>query len=240
MQVTRSTNMADIIHMNYMLLPVINRFGIQLGFGDKTVEKICAAQHINIDFFLEIINSFHDTSYFPESHLQSFPLKMIIEYIKKSHDYYIKLKVPQIDAIIQEILSNTPADHRKELDLITKFYNDYKEELITHIKKEEDEMHPYVLALDALHSDEKAQESTNKITEQYRIGIFADEHDNMEDKLFDLKNIIIKYLPPVDNYALSNTLLVELFRLERDLNDHARIEDKVLVPKVQWLEKQLF
>ena len=28
-----------------------------------------------------------------------------------------------------------------------------------------------------------------------------------------------------------------MFRLETDLNDHARIEDKVLVPKVRYMEK---
>jgi len=32
-------------------------------------------------------------------------------------------------------------------------------------------------------------------------------------------------------------LLTELFRLEADLEDHSRIEDKVLIPKVKLLEK---
>ncbi|MBA7528470.1 hypothetical protein ES705_20656 [subsurface metagenome] len=71
------------------------------------------------------------------------------------------------------------------------------------------------------------------------IDFFVDTHTNIEDKLYDLKNIIIKYLPPARDYTSSNALLFELFRLERDLNDHARIEDKVLVPKVQFLESQI-
>ena len=71
------------------------------------------------------------------------------------------------------------------------------------------------------------------------IDIYADDHDNVEDKLFDLKNLIIKYLPPADDYTLSNSLLIELFRLEQDLNDHSRIEEKVLVPKMQLIEKQI-
>jgi regulator of cell morphogenesis and NO signaling len=35
-----NTKMADIIHGNYLLLPVINRFGIRLGFKDKTVKDV--------------------------------------------------------------------------------------------------------------------------------------------------------------------------------------------------------
>ena len=38
MQFSVKTKLADIIHNNYLLLPIFNRFGIQLGFGDKTVD----------------------------------------------------------------------------------------------------------------------------------------------------------------------------------------------------------
>ena len=36
---------------------------------------------------------------------------------------------------------------------------------------------------------------------------------------------------------VSQAILFELFRLEADLKDHARIEDKILVPKVKYMEK---
>ena len=36
---------------------------------------------------------------------------------------------------------------------------------------------------------------------------------------------------------LCHTVLMEMFRLETDLFDHARIEDMVLVPKVRFMEK---
>ena len=73
--------------------------------------------------------------------------------------------------------------------------------------------------------------------ENYSIDIFKNEHDNIEEKLFDLKNIIIKYLHQPKDEKLCNKLLYELFNLEQDLNDHSRIEDKVLVPKIREMEK---
>ncbi|MCF8406203.1 MAG: hypothetical protein K9H58_19835, partial [Bacteroidales bacterium] len=71
----------------------------------------------------------------------------------------------------------------------------------------------------------------------YSINVFAGEHDNVEEKLYDLKNIIIKYLPPSKDKALRNRILMELFRLEKDLNAHAELEDKVLIPKVAKMEE---
>jgi regulator of cell morphogenesis and NO signaling len=46
----RNTRMAEVIHNNYLLLPVINRFGIQLGFKDKTIEEICMEKALILHF----------------------------------------------------------------------------------------------------------------------------------------------------------------------------------------------
>ncbi len=95
---------------------------------------------------------------------------------------------------------------------------------------------PMYFLLNRFLAKNPSLEIINRIRD-YSIDDFEADHDNVEDKLFDLKNILIKYLPlPVD-YQLCHAILVELFKLESDLNDHARIEDKVLVPKVKFMEK---
>ncbi len=58
----------------------------------------------------------------------------------------------------------------------------------------------------------------------------------MEEKLFDLKNIIIKYLPEPTDDRLSFKILDDLFTLEKDLNEHARMENLILIPKVEAME----
>ncbi len=231
--------MADVIHMNYLLLPILNRFDIQLGFGDKTIKEVCTDHHVNVDFFLEIINSFNDDDYFPQTHLQTFPLKLIIDYIQKSHNYYLNYKIPQIESLIGKLIEHSDTSQKKQMELIEKFFQEYKEELIIHIQNEENDVFPYILTIDTAFSLRKIDDTVKKLVHEKSIDFFVDTHTNIEDKLYDLKNIIIKYLPPARDYTSSNALLFELFRLERDLNDHARIEDKVLVPKVQFLESQI-
>jgi regulator of cell morphogenesis and NO signaling len=234
-----NTKMADLIHANYLLLPILNRFDIQLGFGDLTVAEVCRIQKVNVIFFLEIINSFHDPDYFPQTNLQSFPLELIINYIKKSHSYYLEYKIPEIENLICQLSLMSDATSKKSFNLIEKFFMEYKEELIDHIQHEESNIYPYVLELDKAFLKDKIEESLTKRLKHHSINKFAKEHTNIEDKLYDLKNLIIKYIPPSNDYTLSNTLIVELFRLERDLNDHSRIEDKVLIPKVQKIEQAL-
>ena len=239
MLIKESTQLADAIHDNYLLLSILNRFGIHLGFGNKTVEQICKELDVNKQFFLEIVNSFSDPEYFPESELKSFPLQLIIEYIGKSHDYYIKNKFPKIELMIQNLLDDAPEQHKNQYRLIAKFYKEYKDEFIVQIDVEDKNVHPYILKINEAYQQDKLTDEIIDLVKKETINKYADHHDNLEDKLFDLKNLIIKYLPPSEDYSLSNSILYELFRLERDLNDHSRIEDKVLVPKVQLLEKQI-
>ena len=66
MRITKDMKMADVIQMNYMLIPVIYRFGINLGFGDKTVKEICEETKVDLNFFLQLVNTYHDKDYFPK------------------------------------------------------------------------------------------------------------------------------------------------------------------------------
>ena len=45
--------MAEVIHLDYRLIPVIGHFGIEYGFGNKTVAEVCIENNINVWFFLK-------------------------------------------------------------------------------------------------------------------------------------------------------------------------------------------
>lgn len=237
MQIQADMKMAEIIHLNYHLLPIISRFGINLGFGDKNVEQVCKEYSIDINFFLEIVNSFHLKSYFPKKNLQGFPLKLIIDYLRKSHDHYLHTKIPRIAALLDQLSKYTPASISGTLQLIDTFFNGYRNELTNHIQREEEKVYPYVFAVEQVYISKKPNHEIVGKIRDYSIEVFKMEHDNIEDKLFDLKNLLIKYLPGPVDADLSNSILVELFRLESDISDHTRIENKVLVPKVSYMEK---
>ncbi len=229
--------MADVIHLDYTLLPVINRFGISLGFGDRTIESLCNKNGINLDFFLEILNAFHDPDYFPEEKLKKYPIGLLIDYLKKTHDYYMDVKVPELEKLISRLVDTSVEDSSRQA-LLTEFFADYEKQLTEHIEREEEKVYPYILALEkAVHEKDESEETSERL-DQYSIDHFTVEHDDVEEKLLDLKNIIIKYLPPPGDSNLCNTVLFLLFELEKDLNDHSRIEDTIMVPMVEDLEKQ--
>jgi regulator of cell morphogenesis and NO signaling len=238
MLINKDMKMADVIHLDHHLLHVINRFNIQLGFEDKSVETVCCEYQVNTDFFLEIVNTYHDPTYFPLKNLQRFKPTLLIDYLQKTHHYYLGIKIPEIEQYINQLTLNKKIEpiHSK---LLADFFQSYKSELTTHITKEEQRVYPYVKRLEIYLSQIIDKELIIKEIKDYSIMEYEQEHDDVEAKLYDLKNIIIKYLPSPTDSSLFNKILHDLFELERDLNNHGRFENLILVPIVEKMEKDL-
>jgi len=73
----------------------------------------------------------------------------------------------------------------------------------------------------------------------YSVKEYQDHHNDIEEKLTDLKNLLIKYLPQKEDQQIRRKLLFSLFELEYDLNIHSRIEDNILVPLAELMERNL-
>ncbi|SMO76840.1 regulator of cell morphogenesis and NO signaling [Saccharicrinis carchari] len=236
---TSQTKMADVIHMDYRLIPIIGRFGIDYGFSNKTVFEVCKQHDINVWFFLAIINSYHNHKYFPEKQLQNFNVQLIIHYLSRTHAYYLNSKVPDIEGCIEEMKKQSTDANFQNVNLLSNFFEQYKVELKKHLDKEDYVVFPYVISLEqALESKQIDAELIQRVKEQ-PIEEYERSHENMEVKLSDLKNLIIRHLPPVLCKDSCQKLLTELFRLEADLENHSRIEDNVLIPKVKLLEQKI-
>ncbi len=233
------TKMADVIHIDYRLIPILGRFGIDYGFNNKTVFEVCKKHDINVWFFLAIINSYHNPKYFPEKQLQNFSAQLIIQYLSHTHAYYLNNKVPDIERCINEMEKQSTDANYQNIKLLSNFFNQYKVELKKHLDKEDITVFPYAISLEqALESNKMDNKLIEKIKKQ-PIEEYERSHENMEVKLSDLKNLIIRHLPPLLCKDTCQKLLTELFRLEADLENHSRIEDNVLIPKVKLLEQKI-
>lgn len=226
---TPQDKMVGLIRSNYHLLPVFNRFGIRLGFKDRTVIEVCNEKKINPDFFLAIANTFNNPEYFPEEELLSFSPLLIVDYLKKTHRYYTEYILPKMEMLLDQLIAGC-TNPCEQLNIINSFYKRYKTELLNHINEEETKVFPYVIDL---------IKNANLSRKMYSIKNYEKEHTDVETEINDLKNLIIKYLEPIYDDNICNEFLVTLFRFEKDLQDHSRIEDIILVPQVAALEKKL-
>lgn len=234
--ITADMKLAEAVHSNYLLIPVINRFGIKLGFGEATVAAICSEKNIDVEFFLTILNVFSQPDYFPEQKLQTFNVMMIVEYLKKTHQYYREIQLPTIERRLDMLIEKS-SGLNEHLKLIKEFFNGYKNELLAHLRKEETLTFPYIDKVYRMYNSEDKTFSAN--LSDYSMDIYEEEHDEVDEKLYDLKNILIKYIHGDFDQVILSEIIFELFRLEKDIKDHTRIENNILMPLVAEMEISL-
>ncbi len=224
---TKDDKMVQLVQSNYNLLPVIHRFGIRLGFGNKNVEELCRQYDVNTDFFLAIVNTYHNKNFFPKDRLLEFSPLLIVDYLKKTHAYYVEYSLPRIEKLIHRLLESTP-EQNSEMKMIEQFYLAYKKKLVEHFDEEEQDVFPLVEKLVL-----RPEEVENKTFDSN----FEKDHERVDFELDDLKNLILKYLVPEYDELVCNRLMEEIYRFEKDIHDHSRMEDAILIPQVNQLMK---
>ncbi|MCX7986103.1 MAG: hemerythrin domain-containing protein [Bacteroidales bacterium] len=231
-QISPDTKVADLVLENPYLALMLEHFGIAFPLKEKTVVKLCTENGINVDLFISLASLFSGTSKEFTNNLVFEDIPVILQYLKNDHQYFTDEKYPQILALIREMKSSS---NQEEIVLVEKFFNEYFAEVVEHLKYENEIVFPYVTRLyKALHEKNAAYADNGYSVEEYR-----EHHDNIEEKLSDLKNLLIKYLPAKDDQSSRRRLLTHLFELESDLTIHSKIEDHVLVPLVAQMEKHV-
>jgi len=225
---TAKNKIIDIIEHDSNMLFVINRFGIKLGFGDITVQEACIKYDVDIHFFLAILNVYHNDKYFPEKKFEEFKISDIINYLVETHQFYKTYIMPEIDRLFS-FLINTNNPQQNILKLLEKIFINFKTEFNEHIEHEESIIFPLILELT------EKECNPNHIQQKIAELNFTNIHSQFDDKIIDIKNILIKYLPPISDTNSCNAFAIAIFKFEKDLKDHSRIEDLILYPRVNQL-----
>ncbi len=216
-----SDKMKRLIDTEPLLLMAMSRFGISLGFGEKTVGEICAEQGVDSSTFLAVCNFI---SYGKED-AQSLSVEALMRYLRGAHTYFLEFCLPLIRRRLIEAIDCSGTD--EVAMLILKFFDENTSEVKRHMDHENEHVFTYVDGLLKGH-----------IKPGYNIDVFAAGHHRIDEKLNELKDIIIRYLPQRENNQL-NAVLFDIINCRQDLISHCAVENRLFVPAVKQLEQSV-
>ncbi len=219
-------------------------------FEDARLEQLLSEKHqylsqedagvntnggkLNQDLLHEIFLLYYQQEDFSPDKMNDFSLEEIPHYLKLSHRYYLHKKLPEIEQSILHVLDKDPGSTNLYTSLVC-FFNAYKNNLIEHIRLEEQELFPYIQSLfTGTINGGRFMTSDNNFT----IQNFIQSHLPIEDELKKVSEIIHHWskhsVLPLPYKIFLNQ--VEIFEVE--LRMHGIIEDAVLVPMAIELEKK--
>ena len=230
--ITAGSKLSEIILANPYLILMLEHFGIEFPIQEKTISEICNERSINTELFLTFANLYNGNSYSPSAQFSFSDIYSIINYLKHNHKYYMDEIYP---AIMENIRLMGNSNNSKEMSLVREFFDTYFNEVKEHLEYENTIVFPYMMDLynEIFNASAKTKQNI------YSVKHYKDQHDDIEEKLDDLRNLIIKYLSNHNDQSQRRRLLLSLYELEFDLNIHSQIEDLILIPLVARAESQL-
>jgi regulator of cell morphogenesis and NO signaling len=190
---------------------------------------------IDQQFIYTLLQTFEDEKSFSEEEYNKFPLEIIIDYIHRTHRYYLTKKLYEIEQTIN-ILVKDYSDNHPLLEVLNTFFKDYSSSLKAHVQAEEQELLPYIKSLIEAQNKKENLETLRTILKNYSLQTFIQTHQDTEQDLSLVRDAILNYQAPKTNQTPYRILLSQLETFEKDLAIHALIEDKILIPRAQKLE----
>jgi DNA-binding CsgD family transcriptional regulator len=126
--------MADVLAEHNELIPVLNRFGIRIGVGDKTILEICAEYQLNPNLVLTVLNVCLDKSYLPKSTLMLFDAESIADYFRHTVENYLHELVPNIEIHLNALIATGGTDN-KELGMLRVLFLKFKERMTDYLQQ---------------------------------------------------------------------------------------------------------
>lgn len=137
-----------------------------------------------------------------------FYMEKVFLILENAHRYYLDEIYPEIKFYIKKLSEINDTD---DIKMVEKFFESYFSEVKKHLEYEQKKLFPMLRSMDF------SAKGGSKI-----------RHGDIETKLADLKNLLLKHIRLVDKNGFKRRLLSAILEFQFDLNIHSMIEENLL------------
>ena len=229
----------ELVDQDNVRAYVLYYFGIKFyEYSEQTLEQVCHEKGLKVEQVVRELES--PGANFQEADLPliSYPVDLIIEYLKHAHFLFVKHKLPYIARLVESFKANHEKYDGVEKDLKVLFPL-FIEDFIHHIYEEEDTLFIYIRLLERAARGRYSPTELYYKMERNSLQRFAMEHEEHDDEMEGIRRITKDYYLTADAPLHVKVIYTELTQFEKSLQTHARIENEILFPKAMALENQL-
>lgn len=234
----QNTRLQELVDKNYVHGYVLFYLGIRFyEYSELTLAQVCERRGLKVE---QIIRELEFPTHLKEADLPliSYPVDLIIEYLKHSHFLFIKHKLPYIARLVESFKAQHDDYLQVERDLKMVFPL-FVADFIEHIYEEEDTLFHYILALEKASKGKFSPGKLFHLMEKNSVQKFAMEHEAHDDEMEGIRKITRNYqlLEPAPLHV--KVIYSELKSFATSLITHARIENEILFPKAMGIEAKV-
>jgi regulator of cell morphogenesis and NO signaling len=234
----KDIRISELVDRNYVHAYVLFYFGISFyEYSELTLDQVCKQRGLRVE---QVVRELESPTHLREADLPlvSYPIDLIIEYLKHSHFLFVKHKLPYIVRLVETFRANHEDYLAVERDLKLVFPL-FVEDFIQHIYEEEDTFFRFIQMLERASKGKYTPTKLYFMLERNSVQKFSVDHETHDDEMEGIRRITKDYLITAETPLHIKVLYNELKAFESSLITHARIENEILFPKAMALEAKV-
>ena len=205
--------------------------------GNRGLAEVAEKKNLNIDDLIKELSDVQRQESDDNTDFKSWPLDLLADYIEKKHHRYVEERIPVLKQYLDR-LCKVHGNHHPALFRIKEHFDISAGELAMHMKKEELVLFPWIRKMVKAEQRNEYLGEPRFGTVRNPIRTMMQEHDNEGERFRHIAALSNDYTPPGEacsTYRVSFSLLREF---EEDLHRHIHLENNILFPKAEILEKR--
>lgn len=236
MQITPDMTVAAIATAAPATIPVFQQHQIDFCCGGKVaLQEACAAKGLNAESLLGELRAAL-TPHAAETDWAHASLTSLVRHIQGRYHAHLRAQIPYLDALLAKVISRHGDHLPAVLKPLQATFAALRDELLTHMDKEDGVLFPFIEALEAGVSlpapDAEAWLATP-------VAVMEEEHAHAGAALASMRAVTGGYAPPEWACPTFRGLYYGLAQLETDMHVHVHLENNILFPRaVRLANKQ--
>ena len=238
MMIQKERKIGDVVAENFHAAKIFENHGLDFCCGGKkTIEAACEEKGIDTQLLLAELDNLNAVN--PSStHFDKWEADFLADYIINNHHAYVVNAISTIEHHLQKVVAAHGEKHI-EVVKIESVFTELKNELVSHMAKEEKMLFPYIKKMNIALKNTLEMPVPPFGSVDNPIKVMESEHDNAGMLTKEINKLSNNYQPPKDACATFRVLYNELREFEEDLHVHVHLENNILFPKAKLLEERL-
>jgi regulator of cell morphogenesis and NO signaling len=224
-QISIEPTIGEIVASDFRAASLFKEAGIDFCCGgNKSLSDACKEKGADESHLIQQLETLAQTPVSGAMNFKEWDLGFLSDYIVNTHHKFVLKNLPELVFYTQKI-ANIHGDHHPELMEVASLFTKINEELLQHLKNEEEVLFP---AIKAAEKNASPQVKSTIISEITRM---QGEHELAGGAMDKINVLTNNYLIPADACNTYRVSLKLLEQFEDDLHIHVHLENNILYPK---------
>ena len=225
MTLSSEKTVGELVVENPARARVFEKYGIDYCCGGKQpLDQACRERGIAAEPVIAELGQAGARPASGERDWNSAPLQELITHIVSRHHAYLKVELPRIFELFTKVV-RAHGEREPRLAEAKDVFDVLKEELDTHLMKEEMILFPAIVRL------ETGADAGMPFPIEHPIARMEYEHESVGRALAQIRHLTFDYHIPDEACNTYRALFASLNELEADLHEHIHLENNILFPR---------